>query len=78
MTWLDSNRKDFVENLVDEFLAKLNELNDLQLEKAIVSRLAERMFEVEPQDDVSQLRRQKRADAKESGQTHSRTFRRQG
>jgi len=80
VVWLDQERSEGVEDLVEELLGKLNLYDDPQLQQVLVARLAERVLEVDPQKNVSKLRikHQSRQNAKEKGQTHPRSLRRKG
>lgn len=80
MVWLDSEKSDRVESLVEEFLGTLDLYDDAQLQQALVARLAERVLGAESQENVFklQLKQQGRHHDNERDQTHSRTLRGKG
>ena len=80
MVWLDHEKSDRVESLVEDFLDTLNRYDDPQLQQALVARLAERVLSVDSQKNVSKLQPKQQSDenGKERSQTHSRTLRRKG
>lgn len=80
MVWLDHEQQGRVNELVEDFLGRLDLYDDIQLQQALVARLAERVLGADSQENVSNLetKRQGRHNDKEQGQTHSRTLRRKG
>ncbi len=57
MVWLDDQKHDRMESLVQEFLTQLSAYDDPQLQQALVARLAEKVLgETEAQQSMTQLR----------------------
>ena len=80
MVWIDREQSEKVDELVDELVARINGYDDIQLQQAIVAKLAERLFgaQIPGHNTIELSDRAGGGSVGKGNKTHSRSFRREG